>query len=266
LLSEFVPNFHGTLGIANDGVTLVTAHLPGTIVVIVGTGSVALARRPSGQLLQIGGEEWIATDYGSGFWIGLKGIRAAYWALENGPQTSLTVRLLEAYPELHDRNAHEAGRTSTEAAVADIVRRLAGEGFRLKRQVASFAREVCDLAGSDDAVATRIVCEAAREIAIPAAQIYQRLIGANDEGLKLQFLVCGSIANGCKIFKKEFQASCGELLDRKVRVRPSKGGIPIQWIHDGVQEATELAAQLATGRDFRSIDDRHPIGLFGDIR
>lgn len=256
ILEEFLGAFEGTLGISNDAVTLLLAHSQGTVVLVIGTGSAAMARNPDGHVLQIGGQEWVASDYGSGFWIGLNGIRAAYKALEGGPDTSLTPRLLDHY-----RGVFGTEGDDEEAIILEIVRRLAGSGFDLKRQIASFARVVCDVAQRSDEVAQGIVREAALENATAAAELYRRLIGQQGEGLAPKILISGSVAYGSSFFREAFQFYIDSLLS-DIRAALELSRIEVLCVSDGVDEALKLARSLSESETLVTLDERHPFKVF----
>jgi N-acetylglucosamine kinase-like BadF-type ATPase len=256
LLQEFLGGFNGTLGISNDAVTLLLAHDQGTVVLVIGTGSAAMARRSNGHVLHIGGQEWVASDYGSGFWIGLNGIRAAYKSLEGGPETSLKPRLLDNY-----RGVFATEEKDPDAIILEIVRLLAGSGFDLKRQIASFARPVCDVAERSDEVAQGIVREAALENATAAAELYRRLVGQQGDGLSPKVLISGSVAYGSTFFREAFQFYIDSLLS-DIRSGLKLDKVEVVCVPDGVDEALSLARSLSVSESLASLDDRHPVKVF----
>ena len=97
-LSPSAHALKGKVGIANDAVSILLAHEAELVVVVAGTGSVAMARTPGGEVLTIGMDGWVAADYGSAFWMGLEGVRAAYKSFEGGGhETTLVGRLIDRY-------------------------------------------------------------------------------------------------------------------------------------------------------------------------
>lgn len=76
----------------DDETALMGAHLDGPgIMVIAGTGSVALGKDRRGRLVRAGGWGWLLGDEGSGLAIGRDGLRAALRALDGvDPPTRLT--------------------------------------------------------------------------------------------------------------------------------------------------------------------------------
>lgn len=99
LSEQFVEHPLETLTLYHDAeLALDAAHggMPG-LVVIAGTGSVVYARTPSGDLLKAGGWGYLLGDEGSGYQIGLEGLRAVIAAMEAGPETRLSRLLLDQY-------------------------------------------------------------------------------------------------------------------------------------------------------------------------
>ncbi len=67
------------------------------VLLVAGTGSIALARRWDGEVLRVGGWGALLGDEGSGYRLALEGLRAAIRGSEGrGPTTELTGQLLEA--------------------------------------------------------------------------------------------------------------------------------------------------------------------------
>ena len=64
------------------------------VVLISGTGSVAVARQVDGRLHRCGGRGYLIGDEGSGYWIGAEGLRRAISALDGVGQPSLLVDLI----------------------------------------------------------------------------------------------------------------------------------------------------------------------------
>jgi N-acetylglucosamine kinase-like BadF-type ATPase len=118
---------------------------------IAGTGAVALAENARGERTDRGGWGYLVGDEGSGYWIGIRAVQAAARALDGrGPATVLTDRVLYFY-----------GETSLRAVASRIY------GFELERpEIAALAPVVLDVAAGGDAVATRIVREAADELVL----------------------------------------------------------------------------------------------------
>ena len=91
---------HAALVIENDGITQlagVHAGRPG-VVVSAGTGAVAAARLPNGQIQRSGGWGWPVGDEGAGAWLGVRAVRALQHALDGraapGPLSAAVARAL----------------------------------------------------------------------------------------------------------------------------------------------------------------------------
>ena len=110
------------------------------ILIIAGTGSVAAGRSGSGALIRVGGWGPLIGDEGSGYRLGLEGVRAAVRAADGRePRTALTEGVLTL---LGVESARQAFEWSRGVAKADI---------------AALAPRVIEVADSGDGVARDIV-------------------------------------------------------------------------------------------------------------
>lgn len=123
----------------NDAVTALAGAVPSgpAVLLIAGTGSIALGRTTHGKTVQVGGWGPIAGDQGSGYDIGLRTIRAAFASTDGRlPETVLTELVLAhlGCPDIdalhrelmagafsHDRLASVARLASTAADLGDKV-------------------------------------------------------------------------------------------------------------------------------------------------
>lgn len=113
------------------------------VLLIAGTGSIAWARTPDGEVRRVGGWGALLGDEGSGYAIGLEGLRAVMRAVDGrAPSTSLTSTLPQA-----------AGV----AVPDDLVGWIEGAS---KGDVAALAPRVIGAADRGDPPASRIVAEA----------------------------------------------------------------------------------------------------------
>ncbi|HYL37436.1 MAG TPA: BadF/BadG/BcrA/BcrD ATPase family protein [Bryobacteraceae bacterium] len=136
-----------------------TAGEPG-LVTIAGTGSIAFGRNPSGQTARAGGWGYLFGDEGGGFDIARQALRAALRYEEGwGPATSLREALLSSAPA-RDIN--------------DLMHRFYSTEFPRPR-VAAFAKLVDRVAEEGDAIARDILRHAARQLAVLAFAVRQRL-------------------------------------------------------------------------------------------
>jgi glucosamine kinase len=109
------------------------------IVVIAGTGAVAVGRRARGPLVRAGGYGFLIDDAGGGVSIGAAGLRAALRADDGrGPATALAPmlhRVLGGWPRIRARVYSEEGGRRLLAALAPVVHRAARRGDRVARAI-----------------------------------------------------------------------------------------------------------------------------------
>src|SRR5437870_4085425 len=133
---------------ADGEVALSTAFADGTgIIVSAGTGSIAYARDPAGQLHRAGGYGWQLGDEGGGYWLGRRALDVAARAQDGrGEGSTLLARLL--------------GPLGLQT-FDDLVRWTA---TATPAQVAALAPHVLNAAREGEVVAQRAVEDAAREL------------------------------------------------------------------------------------------------------
>lgn len=244
-------DFDGLVGVANDGVTLALSRPPETVVVIAGTGSVVLVRSKDNRVAQFGGNGWVATDYGSAFWIGLRGIRAAFAAFEgrSSRDTFLRARVLEHY-----EGDPSQPRPSEDIALYRIVRSLARSLPDQKPRVASFARVVCDAAARGDSVSEDIVREAAGELAEATSRAcFQLAARARDESVvsPARIVLCGSMAVRSDLYRQAFEERLCSLVNAEIAL-----------VSNGADDAVGLARRLQDGAELPDLDVLHPWQVF----
>ena len=149
--------------LVTDDVTiaLAGAHEDGTgIVIIAGTGSIAMARNASGDTAMAGGWGYMFGDDGAAWGIVREALRAAFrWKEGWGPPT-----------RLHDLFLQQSG----ESHIHDFRRRLYTEDYPRPR-IASFSQLVTDAARDGDEVAIEVVKAAADSLAILAGVVRDRV-------------------------------------------------------------------------------------------
>jgi N-acetylglucosamine kinase-like BadF-type ATPase len=253
---EAAGDVSGPIGISNDAVGLLLAHEPEMVAVVAGTGSVAMARRTSGDVVARGGEDWVVTDQGSAFWIGLDGIRAAYTALEGGSNTGLIRCLVEHYSPL-DFNASDE---DIAAAIREIARKLAALGSGTKPTIASFARQVTRQAELGDQEAQRIVRVGAEELAGAASRVYRDLAApVEDRVVAPRFLLRGSVAYRSPFYAEAFRGALAQFLfDVRENVEQE---VDLNTGPNGLPEAMELARRLAEDGQIPQLDVNHPFSV-----
>jgi|SRR3989449_5057562 len=133
---------------ADAEIGLSTAFADGTgIIVSAGTGSIAYARDPAGQLHRAGGYGWQLGDEGGGYWLGRRALDVAARAQDGrGEGSTLLARLL--------------GPLGLQT-FDDLVRWTA---TATPAQVAALAPHVLNAAREGEVVAQRAVEDAAREL------------------------------------------------------------------------------------------------------
>ena len=143
----------GRLFVSNDSVPwLFAPPLRGRgVVVVCGTGSGFVSGDGEGAPYRVGGCEYLGSDEGSAFALGLAGLRAAVRAGDGrGPATAITARL----------TALAEGRSP-----AELARELAAEAFP-KAAVAALAPAVCDAWLDGDDAAAALVSDAVGELVL----------------------------------------------------------------------------------------------------
>lgn len=193
------------------------AERPG-IVVTAGTGSMAVARDPTGRSYRAGGYGWQMGDEGSGYAIGRAALGAVGRAADGrSPKTELTALLLKA--------------TRCESMEA-MVRWAAAAGVP---EVAALAPAVFEAAGMGDTVAAGIMDYAARELAALVFRLIPHF-GA-DERLPIDVATNGGLLFHDGPLHRMLRAKLGE--DSRLRFREA----PL----DPATGAIHLAARAAPG-------------------
>ena len=147
--------------LADGEVALATAFGTGPgILVNAGTGSIAYARDPAGELHRAGGYGWQLGDEGGGYWLGRRALDAAARAQDGrGEGSTLLARLLGALGLQHFDDLVRWTATATPA------------------QVAALAPHVLNAAREGEGVARQAMDDAARELAELAAVLARHFPG-----------------------------------------------------------------------------------------
>ena len=164
------------------------------VLVISGTGAIALGEDESGTVQVAGGWGRISDDEGSGYYIGISGIRAALRCADGiADGTALLPAVLEYFGKKEPRELVEAFYGDTEP------------------DIAGFSRRVAECAEDGDPVANEILSLAARYLADYAGALIERC------GTRLVG-VYGSVLCKNKKVRDEFESI---LMDRfgKITVR-----------------------------------------------
>jgi N-acetylglucosamine kinase len=159
------------------------------VAVIAGTGSIALGYNASGSRARAGGWGHFLGDEGSGYDLAHRGLNAATRAFDGrGPATILSDWFLVA---------------SGDSSLEELADRIYLEGWSVG-QTALMAPVVMEAAEAGDAVAGRIVANAASELAL-AAQVVILELGLQDESFPV-VLSGGIFTSSPQIFEQVKQA------------------------------------------------------------
>jgi N-acetylmuramic acid 6-phosphate etherase len=195
------------------------------VLVLSGTGSCCHGRRADGTTARVGGWGHLLGDRGSGYEIGLQALRGMIHQYDqNGRWTVLGQRVLRALL-----------LNGPEALVGWV------QGAE-KSEVAALAPEVFAAAAAGDAVARRVVREAAETLASDAVACAHRLVR---RGVRLQFVLAGSVLLKQPGFARRVAAAIG-------RAWPAAEVTPLK--RESAWGAVELARTLS-----RKSDIRYPI-------
>jgi N-acetylglucosamine kinase-like BadF-type ATPase len=201
------------------------------LIVLAGTGSFVHGRTRDGRDLHWGGSGPVLNDYGSGYEIGLRGMRAAFasrWT--------------------------ESRRTSlAEAIPAALGAKSLGAVFHMiyvenmnRRQIAALARVVNDEAERGDRVALECVQRAADEMAALAADMILEL-GMQD--MAIPVIPIGGVAQRSRTWWdrvcERIAAVAPEMRPLAPRVQPATGAALIGMREMGVEWTPELVDRLA---------------------
>lgn len=173
------------------------------IIVIAGTGSMAFARNAAGDTARAGGWGYVFGDEGCAFDIARQALRAALRMEEGwGPPTSLRQALLAA---------------TASAGANEALHRFYGPEWPRSR-VAALAPLVDEAAAGGDAVALRILENAAQDLAHLAASVRPRLW---QEGQAVDVAYSGGVFKSRRLLER-FRMLAE--LDEGVRCRAPKYG------------------------------------------
>ena len=163
------------VSVANDAIALLVGH-DADGVVVAGTGSNVLVTSPvqGVEPVQRGGHDWVAADDGSGFWIGLDGVRRVARDVDDGVHSVLRDAFCRTY------DTADPVRTFRELAVA---------GPTMKARIARFAAAVCAAADRADPAAAAIVAAQAQAL----AGLVDRAAAAAGRSGRLRLVGCGGL-------------------------------------------------------------------------
>lgn len=189
------------------------------VAVIAGTGSIAVGRDATGRMARSGGWGHIIGDEGSGYELGRRALKAAARASDGrGPQTALLPAIMAEWQ-----------LTRPDA----MIDRVYPEGD--KGEIARLSALVFTAARDGDAMARRIVREAAAELALAALAVGEMLVFP-DGNLPI------ALAGGMLIHEADFRAT----VLRHLRRRRPVGQVAL--VAEPALSAARAAIHLAEGQ------------------
>lgn len=152
------------------------------LIVLSGTGSFVFGLTPEGQARHYGGLGPILGDYGSAYQIGLLGLRAAFASRWTAARRTALEAEVPKHFGLSDLRA--------------VFERIYGPGLS-RREIASVARLVDELATAGDRIAIRCLQKAAEELAAVALDVIRELRLAQKA---FPMIAVGSVAQKSRIW------------------------------------------------------------------
>lgn len=192
---------------------------------ISGTGSIAIALNPDGELRVFGGWGYLLGDEGSAYHIALTGLRSAVKAFDSiGEPTILCDAIMNKYQLEKPQNLLDHF----------------GPGIT-RSQIAAFAKEVADCAEKGDAVARKILLDAAEELAKIGASA-AKYANCNDVG------VYGGILQNVPIVRDEFCRCLRSYLPDGRAIQPElppeAGAVVAAMIRSGIKVNNQIINNL----------------------
>jgi N-acetylmuramic acid 6-phosphate etherase len=200
-----------------DGKTTPAAQ----VLILSGTGSCCFGRTPDNQSARVGGWGHIIGDKGSGYEIGLRGLKAAVHYLDcDGRWSTLGQNLLQALVLNEPEDLIDWAKTAS------------------KTDIAALAVQVFDAAAKKDNIAADILKAAAETLAKDGVQCARKLV---KQGRPVRFVLAGSIL----LQQPGFAA---RVRSRLRQLWPGAMVTPLQ--REGVWGALELAQEnFGKGRE-----------------
>lgn len=234
VIPEVLGGSASVVGAANDATTLLLGHAARGVV-IAGTGSHVLVRADDGEIQRSGGQDWVACDQGSGFWIGLRGTRQVFLDAEAGVRSPLLV----AFENLYGIPPGDAERRIA------AFRALAVADGRMKADIARFAGPVCAAAEAGDPDAQDLVAGEAGALADLAARALRRARGQGGDPSEMEVVACGGLfAN--PFYRDAFE---GRVNLRLHDLRHTGSAVRWHRVSDGLEAAVNLAYRLPNEAD-----------------
>lgn len=246
VLPELFEGRIAAAGAANDGTTLILGH-EADAVVIAGTGSTVMIRDNDSAIHIAGGHDWVGCDYGSGFWIGLRGIRQASRDFEGATTTDVLERFREVY----------SVRSNDPRAFIAKLRELAMADALMKGEIARFAAAVCQAAGRGDVQSQDIIKVEAEDLADVAASAVRRRLGIERISAGISFVQCGGLM-GNDFYREIFEK---QVIRRLMNVDGEPALIHWKRVDTGAESVMNMAFRLREDVESLTQVDRHHMPL-----
>lgn len=227
-MSDFLNGNIRAAGACNDTSALLWGY-KSEGAIVAGTGSNVLVRTEDGGVFQSGGHDWVASDYGAGFWIALNAIRQVARDLESGVTSVLLNRFREVYGILGDQESEIIAR----------FRALAISDNQLKADIARFAAAVCAAAELGDLTSQNIVKSEAEDLADSVARIVRRRFSQEQIAAGLTFVQCGSL-----LANDFYRAAFESQVRMRLAQGPDDGSISWLRTKNGIEAVMNLAQRL----------------------
>jgi len=184
--------YTGNLSIVSDAEIVLAGETHGEpgMIIISGTGSVGFATDNRRKLLRVGGRGHLIDDGGSGYRIGMDGIKAAFLDYDGvGQKTGLTKLALEHF---------------NVQALEDVLPYIYGKLYD-KAQIAGFAMSVKLASQQGDTVAKEIEIEAASNLIVLAKALIKK-----SELFNGKLVISGSVIVNNKFIRELFTHALSE--------------------------------------------------------
>ena len=200
------------------------------IIAISGTGSIVLGKNLAGEEIRAGGWGPLLGDQGSGYHIGLEGLRAVFKARDGwGPDTSLRQSL---------RQILGIGRWD------ELVRKVYG-GEVDREQIAGLGPGVFAAAADGDPVARRIVASAGTALGGQIGAVAKRLDMMEEVELVCVGGVFREVETLWPAIEAEGRKVAGRLRRRDPLLPPVMGAVLLAWRQAGLGPEERLLEELA---------------------
>jgi len=177
------------------------------VMLIAGTGSIALGRSESGATARAGGWGYPISDEGSGQWIGAESVRASLQARDRGQSAELLSDLME---KLRTNNFEDF-----------IVRLNANPPV----DFSTLFPVVLAASDKEHPVATEILTRASRELASMAGTVIERLFHEHSVSVAIHGGVFASSAIVRKWFAQELKSRYPKAVLLETEVDPARGAL-----------------------------------------